>query len=477
MELKELESEVDVKTLISPEYAFENNVLPIKIVSKDFYVAIQNKNNIKLIKDLEFNTGYKIVPSELSGDVILQKLKELFPDSTSVDKKANNGESNKNGALYNQSNIDFVNQVITNALKMEASDIHFEVYEEQFRIRYRIDGYLREVLNLPYNKSLPVISRIKIMANLDIAEKRRPQDGKIKYQNGNNSVDIRVSSLPTTYGEKVVLRLLDKSTLNLNLNKLGFCGSQLDLFTRILKNPYGMILVTGPTGSGKTTTLYAALKYIHSVDRNILTIEDPVEYNLPGINQSNVKPDIGYDFSSALRAFLRQDPDIIMVGEIRDKETAEIAIRASLTGHLVLSTLHTNDSVSAITRLIDMGIEPYLVGAALKMVIAQRLVRNLCECKINDTKRTGDSFKISSEIFTKNGCEKCGYTGYKGRTALFEMFEVNEIIQNLISKGGTLNEIRAKVNETGFFTIRHSGIEKLKNGITSYEEIMRETVL
>lgn len=475
--MRENGSNIDLKGIIPAQYAFENNVLPIRLDARDFYVALQNKEDIRLIKDIEFNTGYNIIPSELPGEVILKKLRELFPEGGEQNSSQGISNNIQSNSISNYSNIDIVNQIIGNALREGASDIHLEVFESQFRVRYRIDGYLREVLNMPYHKSLPVISRIKIMSNLDIAEKRRPQDGKIKYQSDNHSIDIRVSSLPTVYGEKIVLRLLDQSNLQLNLAKLGLDEKQLETFTRVLKVPYGMVLVTGPTGSGKTTTLYAALKYIHSVDRNILTIEDPVEYNLEGINQSHVKPDIGYDFSTALRAFLRQDPDIIMVGEIRDRETAEVAIRASLTGHLVLSTLHTNDSVSAITRLIDMGIEPYLVSAALKLVIAQRLVRNLCDCKVVDSSHPNNSLPSGSVVYKKSGCDRCGYTGYKGRSALFELFEISETIQELVSRRATLGEIRNKVKEDGFHSLRNSGIEKLIKGITSYEEVMRETTL
>ncbi|HEX3072195.1 MAG TPA: GspE/PulE family protein, partial [Ignavibacteriales bacterium] len=322
-----------------------------------------------------------------------------------------------------------------------------------------------------------VASRLKIMADLDISEKRRPQDGRIRFPHNNKTVDIRVSTLPTSYGEKIVLRILDKSNIQLELSTLGMSAEQFGIIEQNIKLPYGMILVTGPTGSGKTTTLYAALKHIHSVEKNIMTVEDPIEYNLEGINQSAVRPEIGYDFASALRSFLRQDPDIVMVGEIRDKETAEIAIRASLTGHLVFSTLHTNDSVSAITRLIDMGIEPFLVAASVKMIIAQRLVRKLCACKIKNGKDYLQNLLKTENSYKKNGCAKCGGTGYKGRTALYEVLKINEELTELITSGAPLGQIKAKAKEGGFISLRDIGVEKINSGITDHEEVLRETML
>lgn len=361
------------------------------------------------------------------------------------------------------SNIDFVDQFIGNAIKINASDIHFECSENTFRVRYRVDGHLREVHATSSAKSSSVMSRLKIMANLDISEKRRPQDGRIRFGNNKNAVDIRVSTLPTNYGEKIVLRILDKSQVELDLAKLGMNRQQLEILQNKIKIPYGMILVTGPTGSGKTTTLYSTLKEINSVEKNILTIEDPIEYDLEGINQSNVKSDIGYDFANALRAFLRQDPDVIMVGEIRDKETAEIAIRASLTGHLVFSTLHTNDSISALTRLIDMGIEPFLVASSVKLIIAQRLVRKICGCRKTNVK--------------EKECTVCGGTGYKGREALFEIVEITEDLSELISRNATHREIKTLAVNNGFKSLRDSGEEKINLGITTKEEVWRETML
>lgn len=453
---------VDVMSVLPSKKAFELKVVPLKISGSILYIGIEDKNNKAIINDLGFYTGYRIIPEELSSEMIHKQLKEIYGESILGEIE----EKQHENVVTEFSNVDFVNQIINSAIKKQASDIHIECYESGCRIRYRVDGYLREVLNLQKTKINPVISRIKIMANLDISEKRRPQDGKISYEYNEKLIDIRVSTLPTGFGEKIVLRILDKSQVMLDLNGLGFNRIQNDMFESKIKMPYGMILVTGPTGSGKTTTLYSALKEINSVEKNILTIEDPIEYNLDGINQSAVKPDIGYDFANALRSFLRQDPDVIMVGEIRDKETAEIAIRASLTGHLVFSTLHTNDSVSAITRLIDMGIEPFLVASSLRLIIAQRLVRKLCECKTRT--ETG---------YVKKGCDMCGNSGYKGRMAIFELLEITEEMSEMISKNSSSSDIKIKAKNNGFVTLRDAGLEKISDGITTNEEVWRETML
>ncbi|MBN2571332.1 MAG: type II/IV secretion system protein [Ignavibacteriales bacterium] len=466
----------EAKKAISPQLAFENNILPLRIEDDYLIIAITDKDNYRLLNDISFNTGYKIKTVEASSDAILKKLKELYPEFNTKNNK-NSNEINIQNIAYEYSNVEFVNQVIKSAIIQKSSDIHCESLENSFRIRYRIDGHLREVFNLPKQRGLPILSRLKIMSNLDISEKRRPQDGKIRFQFSNNIIDIRVSSLPTSFGEKIVLRILDKSHLELDINKLGLIDKQLKILVKNLQLPYGMILVTGPTGSGKTTTLYTALQHIYSPDKNILTVEDPIEYNLDGINQCNVKPEIGFDFANALRSFLRQDPDIIMVGEIRDKETAEIAIRAALTGHLVFSTLHTNDSVSGITRLIDMGVEPFLVSSSVRIIIAQRLVRKLCDCKIQEEDKNILQKLNIEKAYKKNGCENCDYTGYKGRTALFEIFELNEDIEELISRRGTTKEIRDLAIQSGFYSLSQAGIEKIKNGITSYEEVLHETMV
>jgi type IV pilus assembly protein PilB len=378
--------------------------------------------------------------------------------------------------------VTLANRIITDAIEIGASDIHVEPHEHLFRIRYRIDGVLHEVLQPPSEKSRPLISRLKIMADLDIAEKRRPQDGRIRVRQGERTIDIRVSTLPTDFGEKVVLRILDKSKLQLDLTKLGFEGSDLKSFERTVRLPYGMVLVTGPTGSGKTTTLYAALNSINRPEINITTIEDPIEYNLLGINQTHVRPEIGLTFAAALRSILRQDPNVIMVGEMRDTETAEIAVRAALTGHLVLTTLHTNDAPSAITRLIDMGIEPFLVGSSVKMIIAQRLLRELCpKCKmhVQPTSEQREELQLKdmggTMFFASKGCPSCHNYGYQGRTAAYEVLPITNGLSDMIAQQVTASDLRQKAREAGMLTLRQSALKKALRGDTSLEEVIRET--
>jgi type IV pilus assembly protein PilB len=374
-----------------------------------------------------------------------------------------------------------VNTIIGHAVDLNASDIHIEIYENIFRVRYRIDGILMEAANLsPYQKDA-IVSRIKIMANLDIAEKRRPQDGRVRFNKDGEDIDLRVSTLPTGYGEKIVLRILDKTALNLNLEHLGFDDDDIQIFRKNIHLPYGMILVTGPTGSGKTTTLYGALSELNSENVNITTIEDPVEYDLVGINQTQVNSDISLTFSEILRSILRQDPNIIMVGEIRDRETAEIATRAALTGHMVLSTLHTNDAPSAITRLIDLGVEPFLVSSCIRMVVAQRLVRKVCgNCSVEkaiDFTNKDHVNGLKKELTEGEGCEKCNGTGYKGRLALFEILEVNSHISELISEGAGQGSIKREAVDNGMKSLREAGLQKINLGQTTLQEVLRETSL
>jgi type IV pilus assembly protein PilB len=383
------------------------------------------------------------------------------------------------------------NVLLIDALKRGASDIHIEPYEKEFRVRFRIDGILYNVMALPMKLRDPLISRLKIMAKLDISEKRLPQDGRIKIrlkvEDRSREMDFRVSSCPTLWGEKVVLRLLDKTKLMLDMTKLGFEPESLERFKRAIAKPYGIVLVTGPTGSGKTNTLYSAIAQLNKPDTNIMTAEDPVEFNLAGINQVQIKDQIGLNFASALRAFLRQDPNIILVGEIRDYETAEIAVKAALTGHLVLSTLHTNDAPSTVSRLVNMGIEPFLVGTAVNLIQAQRLIRRICaNCKeevhdvpsktlieIGFTPEQVGTFKL----YKGRGCGVCNGTGYKGRVGLYEVMEITEGIRDLIMVGATAVEIKRKALEEGMLTLRMSGLEKIKVGMTTIEEVLRETVL
>ncbi len=386
--------------------------------------------------------------------------------------------------------IKLSNLLLIDALKRGASDIHIEPYEKEFRVRFRIDGLLYNVMGLPMRLKDPLISRIKIMAKLDIAEKRLPQDGRIKIrlkiEDRSREMDFRVSSLPTLWGEKVVLRLLDKTKLMLDMTKLGFEQHSLDRFQRAISKPYGIVLVTGPTGSGKTNTLYSAIAALNKPDTNIMTAEDPVEFNLAGINQVQIREQIGLNFAAALRSFLRQDPNIILVGEIRDYETAEIAVKASLTGHLVLSTLHTNDAPSTVSRLVNMGIEPFLVGTAVNLIQAQRLIRRVCgnckeELKDVPSKTLLDvGFPPEAvgtfKMFKGRGCGVCNGTGYKGRTGLYEVMEISEGIRDLIMVGATAVEIKRKALEEGMLTLRMSGLEKIRAGVTTIEEVLRETV-
>src|SRR5512139_1665029 len=388
--------------------------------------------------------------------------------------------------------IKLTNVLLVDSLKRGASDIHIEPYEKEFRVRFRIDGVLYNVMALPMKLRDPLISRVKIMAKLDIAEKRLPQDGRIKIkmrvEDRSRDLDFRVSVLPTLWGEKIVMRLLDKSKLMLDMTKLGFEQGSLDRFKNAISKPYGIVLVTGPTGSGKTNTLYSAIAALNKSDTNIMTAEDPVEFNLPGINQVQIRENIGLNFAAALRSFLRQDPNIILVGEIRDYETAEIAVKAALTGHLVLSTLHTNDAPSTVSRLVNMGIEPFLVGTAVNLIQAQRLVRRVCsKCKMDVTADVPSKTLIdigfpsdtlgSFQVMKGKGCGTCNNTGYKGRVGLYEVMEISEGIRDLIMVGATAVDIKRKALEEGMLTLRMSGLEKIKNGVTTVEEVLRETVL
>ena len=388
--------------------------------------------------------------------------------------------------------IKLTNVLLVDSLKRGASDIHIEPYEKEFRVRFRIDGILYNVMALPMKLKDPLTSRVKIMAKLDIAEKRLPQDGRIKIkmkvEDRSRDLDFRVSCLPTLWGEKIVMRLLDKSKLMLDMTKLGFEPHSLERFKNAINKPYGIVLVTGPTGSGKTNTLYSAIAALNKPDTNIMTAEDPVEFNLAGINQVQIRDNIGLNFAAVLRSFLRQDPNIILVGEIRDYETAEIAVKAALTGHLVLSTLHTNDAPSTISRMVNMGIEPFLVGTAVNLIQAQRLVRRICtKCKVDVTAevppKTLSDIGFAPEalgtfqVFKGKGCGNCNGTGYKGRVGLYEVMEISEGIRDLIMVGATAVEIKRKALEEGMLTLRLSGLEKIKAGVTTVEEVLRETVL
>jgi len=490
-----------VLSLIPKTTALEYNVLPLSAENGTIVVALPENHNKELLNDLAFLLGKKIKVETVPPDILSEAIKRFYEVTDVEARKASisspieisllKDESfNKSGSHLPKNEISsdgsavtLVNKIISDAIHLRASDIHVEPYERELRIRYRLDGVLHEVMRPLFEKGKPLISLLKIMADLDIAEKRRPQDGRIRVKEDERMIDIRVSTLPTDFGEKVVLRILDKSSLQLDLAKLGFEDNDLALFQKTIKLPFGMILVTGPTGSGKTTTLYAALHHINQPEVNITTIEDPIEYNLVGINQTHVKSDIGLTFAAALRSILRQDPNVIMVGEIRDGETAEIAIRAALTGHLVFSTLHTNDAPSAVTRLIDMGVEPFLVGASVKMIVAQRLLRKLCdECKsqvqLTDediTELQIENIRKGDKFYKAKGCSSCNHLGYKGRTAVYEILPIENGLSDLIARSRNASEFRAKAKENGVQTLRDAALRKARLGVTTLDEVVRET--
>lgn len=487
-------NEKSLHKIIPSQFSVENKILPLDIKNDSIKIAMIDPNNFQLIKDIMLITRKNVIPVKQADEDILKGISKLYDIPLNLHQEREQVKEFKtvkksiiqsNGIdklKDDQSVIQNVNKIITDAINSGASDIHFEAFEKMFRVRFRKDGKLIEHQKLAIEKKYAYISRLKIMAELDIAEKRRPQDGRIRMMGGNKTVDIRVSTMPTDFGEKIVLRLLDKSSFKLDLDNIGFNDRMKEQFEQALQSAHGIILVTGPTGSGKTTTLYTALNYLNKPDVNILTIEDPIEYNLEGINQTHVRTDIGFTFAKALRSFLRQDPDIIMVGEIRDAETAEIAIRSALTGHLVLSTLHTNDAPTAVTRLIEMGIEPFLVASSLRMVMAQRLVRKICEkCKeeVKPEKRIIKLLNLdeNAKFFKGKGCDYCNQTGYSGRTAIIEMLQVTEAIADLIQNNANSAKIRKQAQTDGMLILREHAKLVAKNGTTSLEEVLKETLL
>ncbi|MFH1612631.1 MAG: type IV-A pilus assembly ATPase PilB [bacterium] len=492
--------------LVPVNIALKYKVVPIDKIGDAIILAMADPSNIVAIDEIKFITGLQVEPvvsPEISINKVIEKYyqKKIDAETEIVEQNIEDVlkdvedaaievvESEKEVDIFSlQKEIEdapvvkLVNLIISDAVKREASDIHIEPYEKQFRVRYRIDGILYEAMSPPLKLKPAITSRLKIMADLDIAERRLPQDGRIKIKVRNKTIDLRVSTLPTLFGEKVVMRILDKSSLSLDLTKLGFEEIELRKFEKCIGAPYGIILITGPTGSGKTTTLYSALNTINVPDINIMTAEDPVEYNLMGINQVQTKAEIGLTFASSLRSFLRQDPDIIMVGEIRDYETAEISIKAALTGHLVFSTLHTNDAPSAINRLLNMGIEPFLISSSLLMSLAQRLVRKVCQkCKteVEITQKTRNIFEQENEkveyLYKGKGCEACNNTGYKGRIAIYEIMPLNDAIRELILKRASSGEVKKKAVESGMTALRKSAILKCKQGLTTIEEVVRVT--
>jgi len=487
--------------IIPPEVVQKYNLIPVNRAGSTLIVAVSDPSNLFAIEDIKFMTSYNVEMVVTGESDIKGAIDKYYDQSASladvmdnldmedlelVDTEEEVDVSSLERATEDAPVVKLVNLILMDAIKKKASDIHIEPYEKTFRVRYRIDGVLYEVMKPPMKLKNAITSRIKIMAELDIAERRLPQDGRIKIKlGGGRDMDYRVSCLPTLFGEKIVLRLLDKSNLQTDLTKLGYEPEALAHFKREIHKPFGMVLVTGPTGSGKTVSLYSALAELNKVTENISTAEDPVEFNFAGINQVQMHEDIGLNFAAALRSFLRQDPDIIMIGEIRDFETAEIAVKAALTGHLVLSTLHTNDAPATINRLLNMGIEPFLVASAVNLITAQRLARRVCgECKekedipVQALIDAGVPADEASEYvcYRGRGCPNCSNTGYKGRVGFYQVMPMLEPIRELILNGANTAEIKRESMRLGIKTMRQSGLTKVKEGVTSLEEVLRVTV-
>ncbi len=490
----------DVLGLIPLDVAQKYHAVPFGLMGNTLNIAIGDPGNLFVIDDIRFltrkniqvhvasdNAIRRVIAQVNSGEDSLQDVLGMFKDDVEVDLVQSTEEldlSFLEDAAEQAPVVKLVNIILMDAIRKQASDIHIEPYEKTMRVRFRIDGVLYEMMRPPIQLKNAMISRLKIMSRLDIAERRLPQDGRIKLKAKGKEMDFRVSVLPTMFGEKVVLRLLDKSGLQLDMTKLGFEESQYKNFKDAIYQPFGMVLVTGPTGSGKTTTLYSALSDLNKTSHNISTAEDPVEYNLTGINQVQIQESIGLTFAAALRSFLRQDPDIIMVGEVRDFETAEISVKAALTGHLVLSTLHTNDAPSTINRLLNMGVEAFLVASAVNLVLAQRLVRRICsECKMVEDAAPETLLELgvredelgTFKCYHGQGCVVCNNTGYRGRIALYEVMPMYEQIRELVLMGASAAEIKKESIRLGMLTLRRSGINKLKEGVTSVEEVIRSS--
>ncbi|HEX6163277.1 MAG TPA: type IV-A pilus assembly ATPase PilB [Vicinamibacterales bacterium] len=532
--LNQFEIDPAVIKLVPGETARKYQIVPLSRAGATLTIAMTDPTNVFAMDDVKFMTGYNVEPVVASETAVLDAIEKYYPGGSSSEKPKAGGPVVQTGGdgpsaleaaakslediptmldaagadqvevmeeleeisaemLTRQGEeapvIKLVNVILMSAISKGASDIHIEPYEKEYRVRYRIDGILYNIMAPPLKMRDAITSRIKIMSKLDIAEKRLPQDGRIKIRFSDNGqtkdIDFRVSCLPTLFGEKIVMRLLDKGKLMLDMTKLGFETESLKKLETQISKPWGMVLVTGPTGSGKTNTLYSSIAKVNTPETNIMTAEDPVEFNLLGVNQVQVREAIGLNFAAALRSFLRQDPNIILVGEIRDFETAEIAVKAALTGHLVLSTLHTNDAPSTINRLMNMGIEPFLVASSLNLVCAQRLVRRICtNCKVEDDiqppalEQIGFDPQLAKTVKPKKGtgCEKCNKTGYKGRVGLYEVMEITDELRELILVGASALELRRKAIEEGMITLRGSGLRKVTEGVTTIEEVLRETV-
>ncbi|PAW83905.1 MAG: type II secretion system protein E [Opitutia bacterium Tous-C2FEB] len=497
VDLSQVSPADELLKLISRDQAERSNILPLQMDGVELLVAIADPLDTEsldsLARVLKLTLNPKLAPPDelraaiarcYSGGQVNVSYEDVFgkasEDGLSVELPQG-GEAKEDDAPI----IRYVNSLIVDAIRRKASDIHLEPLEKRFRVRFRIDGVLQEMKGPPKRLQASVISRLKLMAEVSLAEKRIPQDGRIQARTGGRDIDLRVSVLPTVYGESIVMRILDKEGLKLGLPELGFFADDQAKFQGLISGSDGVFLVTGPTGSGKSTTLYSALNYINKPDRKIITVEDPVEYQMAGINQVQVKRDVGMTFAAALRAMLRQAPNIVMIGEIRDLETAEIAINAALTGHMVFSTLHTNDSVSAVTRLVDIGVKPFLVSAALRGALAQRLVRRVCQSCAQPYKPTAKELytigmteqDIAGATPMKGaGCAKCGERGYKGRRGVFELFVITEEIQEMIYSGSNLVDLRRKAREAGMRTMREDGQRKVASGMTTIEEVMGATV-
>ncbi len=511
IDLDQFEIYPEVVGLIPMEIAKRYMVMPIHRIRAFLTLAMVDPTDLEVIEDIRFRTGLAVQPVIASESGILNSINKYYGSSHALrvkkiiddielaeDARVSIMEEEKEDFDVEEAGpapeeapiIALVNSVFIEAIKKGASDVHFEPYERAFRIRYRIDGTLYEQMSLQLRFKNPVTSRVKILANMDIAEKRLPQDGRIKMRvklenGGRKDVDMRISAVPTIFGEKVVSRILDREMLKLDLTQLGFEPESLEVFKEAIHRPWGIILVTGPTGSGKTNTLYSAVSNLNALEKNIMTAEDPVEFYIPGINQVQIKEEIELTFASCLRTFLRQDPDIMLVGEMRDAETVDVAIKAALTGHLVFSTVHTNDAASTIMRLVNMDVESFLIADSVILIVAQRLVRRLCKkCHIPHKIPTAGLIEMgftpeeaeTITVFKAKGCDACNNSGYKGRTGLFEVMKVTDEIRELILKKAQSREIKKKAIEQGMFTLRRSGLIKIKNGITSVEEVLRETI-
>ena len=503
VDLSRFEVDQKILRLIPGDVAKRHMVLPLKREGRTLTVAMANPTDQVLLQELRFITRYDLFPV-FAGEFTLRTLVDRYYDASDLQLQALlkgmediaedvevvqelDDEAASQAQIDDAPVVKLINGILTDAVQRGASDIHVECFEYELRVRYRVDGALQEVMKPPLRFRAALISRIKILSQLNIAERRIPQDGRLKLKMSNRVIDFRVSTLPCLFGEKIVLRILDKGNLTLDLTTFGFEVKAQDELLKAITNPYGMVLVTGPTGSGKTTTLYSALQRINTIDSNIMTAEDPVEYNLHGINQVQVRNEIGLNFAAALRAFLRQDPNVIMIGEIRDLETAGIAIKAALTGHLVLSTLHTNDAPSTVTRMIDMGVEAFNVSAAVNLVVAQRLVRRICkDCKapvtygaeeIRSLLHSGTNLDALGAIpfHRGRGCDTCSGTGYRGRAGLYEVMAMSPELRRMVLRGASVADMRDQAIAEGTLTLRMDGIKKVERGVTTLEEVVKET--